>query len=271
MTKRDAVGIIDELERLGTAQNRKVYARHGYPSPCAGVSFAALGALKKRLGVDQALARELMASGHAEGQLLATMIADPAALDDAEARAWVEGVRWYVLADALAGALAAAPRAIEWATRWMAHERPWVRRTGYALVAAMLRDLREDLEDGWLGGVLEAAERDMAGSPGPARHAMNAAIIAIGGWRPALSAAALETARRIGPVEVDHGQTACETPDAVAYIETMLARTAGRAPAAKKKKKKKAKSPPKKKTQKGKGKGRGRGKGKKGRGKGKKG
>ena len=141
-------------------------------------------------------------------------------------------------ADAAANALAAEPQAVEWAARWMADERPWVRRAGYALVAAMLRDLREDLEDGWLGGVLEAAERDMAGSPGPARHAMNAAIMAIGGWRPALSAAALEAARRIGPV----GPTGCETPDAVAYIEAMLARAAGREPAAGKKEKKKEKA-----------------------------
>lgn len=153
----------------------------------------------------------------------------------------------WARADALANELAAEPRAVEWAARWMADERPWARRAGYALVAAMLRDLREDLEDGWLGGVLEAAERDMAASPGPARQAMNAAIIAIGGWRPALSAAALEAARRIGPVQVDDGQAAGEAPDAVAYIETMLARAAGREPAARKAaKKKKAKSPPKK-------------------------
>ena len=30
---------------------------------------------------------------------------------------------------------------------------------------------------------------------------------------------AIETARRIGKVQVDHGETNCKTPDAVPYIE----------------------------------------------------
>jgi hypothetical protein len=39
---------------------------------------------------------------------------------------------------------------------------------------------------------------------------------------------ALEIARKIGRVEVDHGQTGCKTPDAAAYIARMDARRKSR-------------------------------------------
>jgi hypothetical protein len=36
---------------------------------------------------------------------------------------------------------------------------------------------------------------------------------------PSLRQKAIEAARRIAKVEVDHGETTCKTPDAVPYIE----------------------------------------------------
>jgi len=37
------------LKSLGTAQNRKVYARHGVTGDAYGVSYAHLGQLKKKI------------------------------------------------------------------------------------------------------------------------------------------------------------------------------------------------------------------------------
>jgi len=71
-----------ELERLGTEQNRRVYARHGVGPKQYGVSFANLKALAKRIKVDHALALELWRSGHHDARLLTAQIADPAAVDD---------------------------------------------------------------------------------------------------------------------------------------------------------------------------------------------
>ena len=51
------------------------------------------------------------------------------------------------------------------------------------------------------------------------RDAINDVVIAIGGRNPSLRTRATESARRIGKVEVDHGDTACKTPDAAAYID----------------------------------------------------
>jgi hypothetical protein len=48
---------------------------------------------------------------------------------------------------------------------------------------------------------------------------MNSALIQIGCRSVALRKAALAAAKRIGKVEVDYGDTACETPDAAEKIE----------------------------------------------------
>lgn len=56
------------------------------------------------------------------------------------------------------------------------------------------------------------------------RHSINSQLISIGICNPRLEAKTLGTARRIGKVEVDHGETSCKTPDATAYIDKTVAR-----------------------------------------------
>jgi hypothetical protein len=58
-----------ELARLGTAQNRKVYRRHGVGEPLFGVSYGNLRNLAKRIRVDQDLARELWDSGNHDARV----------------------------------------------------------------------------------------------------------------------------------------------------------------------------------------------------------
>ena len=55
------------------------------------------------------------------------------------------------------------------------------------------------------------------------KDAMNMALISIGTRNPKLEKKALGAAKRIGKVEVDHGETSCKTPDAAAYIKKVLA------------------------------------------------
>ncbi|MEI9813219.1 MAG: hypothetical protein WDO18_11445 [Acidobacteriota bacterium] len=61
------------------------------------------------------------------------------------------------------------------------------------------------------------------------RYGMNQAVIAIGVRNPHLTEMALAAAKRIGKVQVDHGDTACQTPDAAAYIQKTLAKVETRA------------------------------------------
>jgi hypothetical protein len=48
---------------------------------------------------------------------------------------------------------------------------------------------------------------------------MNNALIAIGVCKQGLRQQAIASAKRIGKIEVDHGETNCKTPEAMSYIE----------------------------------------------------
>jgi hypothetical protein len=50
------------------------------------------------------------------------------------------------------------------------------------------------------------------------RYEMNGALITIGLRNDRLEKKAVEVAKKIGKVIVDHGDTDCKTPDAVEYI-----------------------------------------------------
>ena len=74
--------VMAQLAAAGTAQNRKVYARHGAAEPMFGVSYAELGRIAKPIKTNHALAVELWDSGNHDARVLALRVADPAALDE---------------------------------------------------------------------------------------------------------------------------------------------------------------------------------------------
>ncbi len=67
--------VLAALESMGTAQNRKVYGRHGVGREMFGVSYSNLGKLKKKIRIDQEVAETLWASGNHDAMVLAAMVA----------------------------------------------------------------------------------------------------------------------------------------------------------------------------------------------------
>src|SRR5262245_49052299 len=88
------------LEAAGTEQTRRTYARHGVSGPTFGVSYAVLGKLQRAIKQDHAVARRLWASGNHDARILATMVADPAAMSERELDAWLAECDSYPITDA---------------------------------------------------------------------------------------------------------------------------------------------------------------------------
>lgn len=231
--------VMRALEAAGSEQTRKTYRRHGIPDPMFGVSFAKLGELSRRIKTDHALASELWASGNADAQVLAAMVADPQALSAAELDGWVRAARWHTLTLYVAKLAVRRADAVALAEAWIADPGELVARAGWNLVAelamakgaATARALGDDAAaDAFFAGLLPRIERDIHGAPNRAKEGMNDALIAIGIRSGALEQLAIASARRIGKVEVDHGDTSCKTPAAEPYILKARARkTAPRA------------------------------------------
>lgn len=215
--------VLQQLQALGTAQNRKVYERHGVRGDRYGVSYANLGKLKKQIGVDHELALELWATGNHDARVLAMMVADPAQVDRPLLEAWAADLDNYVLTDALSGLAARSPVARACMEAWTEAEDEWRGAAGMNVLAALATS-DDALPDAYLERYLDVIEARIHGSENRVRHAMNMALIAIGVRNPSLQATATAAAGRIGKVEVDHGQTNCKTPDAVAYIRKTVER-----------------------------------------------
>jgi len=216
--------LMQELKSFGTEQNRKTYKRHGVQDELYGVSYAQLGALKKKIKVDHELAQQLWKSGVHDARILATMIADPAE-GSSVVDEWVKDVSSYVISDALATFAAQNspdPKKIE---KWMKSKDEWIGCFGWSLFARLARN-DGPFSDEALEQYLDTIERDIHQAKNRVKHSMNSAVISIGVRNEKLQKKALAAAARIGKVEVDHGDTDCKTPDAAAYIRKTVARAA---------------------------------------------
>jgi 3-methyladenine DNA glycosylase AlkD len=222
------------LRRAGTAQNRKIYARHGAQEPMFGVSYAEMGRLKKVIRVDDELAAGLWDTGNHDACILATMIADPAAATVQRLNAWAASSSSTVVADAVSGYVAQTRHAAGRVKPWTNSSREAVAVAGWMTLARLAIAPTEEDDCAFIP-YLDRIVAKIHDSPNRVRESMNRTLIAIGCRNESLKSRALKAAAAVGHVEVDHGETSCETPDAAAYIEKTWAhkRPKGKAAGAK--------------------------------------
>ncbi len=214
MTKNE---VVTRLKNAGTAQNRKVYRRHGVLGDKYGVSYAELGKFTKQIKTDHDLAVQLWDTGNHDARILATMIADAAKMKAALLDSWSRDLDSYPLTDAFVVLVSKTDLARKRMERWAPSRSEWIGQAGWALLSHLaVKDT--DLPDSFFLEHLETIEHDIHSRKNRVRHSMNGALIAIGLRNPKLEKGALAAAAAIGKVEVDHGETNCKTPDAPAYI-----------------------------------------------------
>ncbi len=225
--------ILQTLKKLGTAQNRKIYKRHGSGENVYGVSFANLRPLSKKILKDPSLsdpvkrnrlALQLWESGNYDARNLASLIVDPKYFSQKQSEQWVKDVDNYSHASLLGGVIAQTNDFKQIIKRWTASKKEFIKDTGFSALGAAMKDRVDEYSDAELQTYIRQIETEIHDSPNWARYAMNWALIAIGTYSDALSKQVVQTANRIGKVDVDHGETSCKTPDAASYIEKALSR-----------------------------------------------
>lgn len=222
----DAKQAIEWLRKKGKATTAATYRRHGATGEVLGVSYADMGALVKTLGTNHDLALELWKSGVHEARIVASKIADGAAMTRAQVEAWIKDSTNHVLGEAIAEAAAKTKDAAALARSWMDAKSDAVCATGWTLMARIATAGGLTVTDA--AKYLDRVRATIHSAQNRTRHAMNSVMIAIGGSMAELRAQALVAAKAVGRVDVDHGDTACETPDAHAYIQKMAARAVGK-------------------------------------------
>lgn len=213
----DVVAAMKALEAAGSEATRRASVRHGVAGAQFGVSHAVLARLVKQAGSDTALARELWKTGNHDARVLATMVADGATLPIAELDQWGREVANKAASDAVGRLAGLVPGAKETILSWTKSPDEWIGRAGWMGVAAMASAPVPPPETE-LEGFISSLEKGIHRTKNHVKDARLCLLIAIGSLSDALEARALAVARRIGPIDVDHGDTACETPDPLSYI-----------------------------------------------------
>ena len=219
-----ATEVLSTLKRLGKPQTAAIYQRLGSGDNVFGVLTSEIGKLQKKIKADHALAMELWKTGNAEARALALQVADPGKLTRTDADRLLEDGPVRFVWPYLSALVARSPIAEKTMQAWMKSRDEDAREVGYAIFAVRLRNDAGSISDADAAKVLATIEKEIHASPNWARYAMNSALISVGIYKLALTKKAMDAARRIGKVEVDHGETYCKTPSAVPYIENALKR-----------------------------------------------
>ena len=212
--------VMKALEAKGSEQIKRILMRHGAPASLLGVRIGDMKPIAKQIKGDQALAMELFATGIGDAQYLAGMVADGARMSRKELQSWASSASWMMVSG-FSVAWVASENDAGWdlALEWIDSKKEHIAIAGWTTLAAWVTthpDAELDLKT--LQRLLARVEKTIHAAPNQVKVQMNYFVIALGTYVAPLGAAAIATARRIGKVEVDVGDTDCKIPDAESYI-----------------------------------------------------
>ncbi|MDX1928616.1 MAG: DNA alkylation repair protein [Pirellulaceae bacterium] len=212
--------IMQELESLGNEQQVKTYRRHGANGPMFGVKVGDLKKIVKKIKGEQALALELWDTGNADAMYLAALVADGSKMTTKQLDAWAKSAWWQMLSEySVAWVASEHPQAFSIAKKWMASKQAHIQTSGWSAYSAAI-SIRPDseLDLAEIEGLLATVESDIEQADNRVKYVMNAFVISVGSYVKPLLSKAKATAKRLGAVEVNVGDTACKVPLATEYI-----------------------------------------------------
>lgn len=220
--------LIAELKPLGHDSYKKVMLAHGAKEPFFGVKIEDLKKIQKRIKKDYQLALDLYDTGISDAMYLAGLIADDEQMTKKDLQRWAEKAYFPLISESTVAWVAAEGKhGREMALEWIDSKKENVASSGWATLSC-LTTITDDanLDLGQLKRLLQRVEKTIHQEPNRVRYTMNGFVIAVGSYVKPLTSAAIESAKRIGPVSVDVGGTACKVPAAVEYIKKVEARGA---------------------------------------------
>jgi 3-methyladenine DNA glycosylase AlkD len=214
--------VMSALAAKGSESTKRTFLRHGAKEPFFGVKVGEMKLIVKNLKLkgEQALALQLYATGNSDAQYLAGMIANGTQMTRAQLQQWADTAAWDMISGTTVPWVAAEhPNGFALALQWIDSPKEHLRRAGWTTLSALAATVAdEQLPIKELARLLDRVARSLSAAPDGVRYVMNGFVIASGTYIAALGKPAIATARKLGRVEVDLGDTACQVPDAESSI-----------------------------------------------------
>lgn len=218
--------VMAELEAKGSAQTKKTHLRHGANEPLFGVKVGDLKSIVKKVKKDHELALQLYDTGNSDAMYLAALISEPEKMTKAQLNKWVKAAYWHMISCyTVAWAAAESRFGRELALEWIDSKKEQIAAAGWSTYSGVLAlNPDEELDHDEIVSLLERIEAGIHTAPNRVKYCMNNFIISVGTYLPTLTAKAKVTAKSIGEVTVDMGDTDCQVPDATSYIDKVISR-----------------------------------------------
>lgn len=219
--------VMAELKKKGSEKTRKMYARHGMATErMFGVSMADLKVIAKTIKGQQALALELYETGNLDAMYLAGLVAEGRQMTKKQLNGWAERTaKMQMISEYTIPWVAVESHyACDLAMQWIKSQKEHVASCGwctYAGLVAVKPDEELDLAE--IEGLLGTIVKEINGAPNRVCYTMNGFVIAVGTYVKPLLKQAKASARQIGAVSVNLGDTACSLRLATTHIEKIEA------------------------------------------------
>jgi 3-methyladenine DNA glycosylase AlkD len=218
--------IVAELKSLGNESYKKTLLKHGAKEPFYGVKIEELKKIQKRIKKDYQLALDLFDTGISDAMYLAGLIADEEKMTKRDLQKWIDGASWNMISEYTVPWVAAESRyGSELALEWIDSKEERIAAAGWSTLGSLVSiKPDEELDLAELKRLLSRVLKTIHAERNCVRGTMNGFVIAVACAVAPLSELAVTTAKKIGEVTVDMGDTACQVPFAPDYIEKVKKR-----------------------------------------------
>lgn len=225
MTIMNKEYILKFLKEKGSEGYKNILLRHGATEPCLGVKISDLKVISKKVKKDYELSLELFETGIYDAQYLAGLIADDARMSKADLQRWVDSASSPIAGSTVAWVTTGSPFGFYMAEKWIRSKKPIQKIAGWATLTCLVSIIPDaDLDLQRIEELMLQVKKDIPKSEDRVKYQMLFFIISVGVYVQSLNSKAKQLAEEMGQVEVDMGETACQVPDPVAYIEKVEAR-----------------------------------------------
>lgn len=191
--------VVEELRNREDPVAKEGMARYGIRTDHAfgGSSLPYLRKMAKRLGTDHDLASALWSTGIHEARMLASLVEDPEQVNEEQMEMWAQEFdSWDICDQCCSNVFSYTPLGWKKALEWSDRKEEFVKRAGFALMAALAVHDKKATDDRF-APFFVAIEREASDPRNYVRKAVNWALRQIGKRNRTLNEAAIATAEKI--------------------------------------------------------------------------
>lgn len=216
--------IVEELNNLGTEQNKKIFKRHGADLEISGVSISNLKLLAKKIPKNDSISKELFLSNNTDAVYLSIYLINPNILTVSEIESVIQKTTYYVILENVIPLLAAKRNDnFDLLHKWLNLTDQKYLQVAYSMYSYMLGSLdNNNFKREHILFHINYIKDNINKSANRTKYTMNNFLIQVGINYEPLYSEAYDISKLIGRIKVDMGETSCKVPLAQEYIDKTI-------------------------------------------------